>query len=364
MKTQLNTFLSKNLATILASGRTVDFSKHEANTVDVKALTIGQPTDGDSRATVGLDEQLGAQIMELARSRFAILGLIASKDVSSAAYREFIFQSVPDLLIQVQGEKDNTVIWPLTGTPTYESVSMKVGKLYAKPLISTEAITDPSANIFTHFVTLIVEEFGRNWNHEVIYGDGGVTNIRGLLSASRINPTQSIIADPVTRTKEFFPVILSGVADSLGDADASAANSAHDNLIDMEFYVPSVYQENSAYIMNRNTLKSYRKMSDESGKKFVMFSGGNFLINERIVFLDDFMPNADGTGPKSITEHKSPVIFGDLGQAYAICNVEDKFILDPFSADGGVVIKHTSRKGDLMQRNDAIVVLHSDATFV
>ena len=77
------------------------------------------------------------------------------------------------------------------------------------------------------------------------------------------------------------------------------------------------------------------------------------------------MPNEDGTVQgTAMTGKNFPVIFGDLSKAFALCSIDDHFLVDPYSADGGVTIKYSSRKGDLVQNHDAIVVLRTTATWV
>ena len=56
-----------------------------------------------------------------------------------------------------------------------------------------------------------------------------------------------------------------------------------------------------------------------------------------------------------------PIIFGDLSKAYALCNIDENMIVDPYTLDGAVQFKHEQRKGDIVQHNDAIVIVKVSA---
>lgn len=330
--------------------------------IDTKALTIGG-TGGESLA---IDEQLGMTIIERARENVEILSLIATKNVSSVEYREMVLRAYP--AVAAQGEQTGTgngTVWAQTATQTYVEVTMKVGKQYAKPLISREAIKDPHIDIMAHLETLLAEEVARYWALQVLYGTGIDNDLRGILhkdaTNGRIHPTKNQ-ADAGTRDVNYYYVMTSGIDDSIGATDPTAANSAIDNAIDLTVALKSKYLKNSKFVMNRRTLGDYRKLKDREGRPLIQFEQGMFMLVGYPVVIEDYLPDADGTYPRT-GALKTPVIFGDLSRAYALCSIDDDFLYNPYKADGAIMLEYTSRKGDIVQNSDAIVVMASQATF-
>ncbi len=342
--------------------------------IDTKELTIGA---GNGEA-LAIDEELGRSIIERARENVVILNLIATKNIGSVDYREMVLTGYPVTGAQSEqsgGAGGNTApgdIWALTATATYEGVALKVGKQYAKPIISNEAINDPHIDIYAHLQTLLAEELSRYWALQVIYGNGAADNIRGILSTSRVSATESVLptfptaAQPTARNVEFYPVELSGTEDSIGNADPTAANSAIDKVIDMTVALPARHLAGASFTMNRRTLGLYRKLKDLEGRPLMQFEAGGFNLVGHPVNIEDYMPDVDGTNPAAYAavNMRYPVIFGRLDKAYALCHISDNFLFDPYSADGGVMLKYESRKGDIVQSNDAIVVFRTDADFI
>ncbi len=340
--------------------------------IDTKELTIGA---GNGEA-LAIDEELGRSIIERARENVVILNLISTKNIGSVDYREMVLTGYPVTASQSeQSGNSNTApgdIWALTATATYEGVALKVGKQYAKPIISNEAINDPHIDIYAHLQSLLAEELSRYWALQVIYGNGAADNIRGLLSTSRISATESVrptfptAASPTARNVEFYPVELSGIEDSIGDPDPTAANSAIDKVIDMTVALPARHLAGASFTMNRRTLGLYRKLKDLEGRPLMQFESGGFNLVGHSVNVEDYMPDVDGTNPAAyaVANMRYPVIFGRLDKAYALCHISDNFLFDPYSADGGVMLKYESRKGDIVQSNDAIVVFRTDADFL
>jgi HK97 family phage major capsid protein len=346
--------LSDKLKEVLLSGEKSDFAK-----IDTKSLSIG----GSGGESLAIDEELGRTIIERARENVAILGLVANKNVGSVEYREMVLRNYP-ATGKVLENTTGAAAWSLTGTQSYVGVAMTVAKQYAKPVISDEAIADPHIDIYSHLQTLLSEETARYWAIQVLFGTGAANNeLRGILnesaSAGRLDATESIEYDTALRDVNIYMAKVSAVNDSIGD-DVSAI----DNAIDMTTLVPSRYLGNSKFVMNRRTLGNYRKLRDEDNKPLIQFEAGGFFLVGYSIVIEDYMPNEDGTVQgTAMTGKKFPVIFGDLSKAFALCSIDDNFLVDPYSADGGVTIKYSSRKGDIVQNNDAIVVLRTSATW-
>lgn len=314
--------------------------------IDCKGLAIGG-TGGESLA---IDEELGRRVIEKAREQVAILGLIGSKSVGSVDYREMVLRNYPGVAKgteQIAGTN-----WAATGTQTYEEIVMNVGKQYAKPFISDEAINDPHIDLMSHLTSLLADEMSRRWAQQVLAGDGTTGNLRGMLSSNRLDAALTASGESYkavdTRDNDFYFAVASGVDGDLG-ADSAAIM---DTLIDVTVALQTAFHANAKWVMNRRTLGAIRKLRDSENRPLIKFEESAFNLLGYPVVVEDYMPDynvADAAG----------IMFGDLERAYCLVDIDDKFLVDPYSLDGAVQLKQTSRKGELVQNNDAIVVLVS-----
>lgn len=309
------------------------------SSIDTKALAVGG-TGGESLA---IDQELGRRIIERARENVVILGLVGSKTVSSTDYREMVLRGYPTTAKGTERVPGMTN-WTETGTQTYEQVVMKVGKQYAKPFISDEAISDPHIDLMSHLEVLLAEEMSRYWANQVLFGDGSTDNLRGMLSSNRIDAVESLVNNN-ERDFDYYPIVASGSAASIG-ADSVAIM---DNMINMTIALPTPYLNGSSWTLNRRTLGTLRKMRDAEQRPLIQFESGGFTLLGHSLNIEDYFPDA--------VANSTPICFGQIAKAYTLINIDDKFLLDPYSQDGGVLIKATSRKGEMVMHNDAVVFL-------
>lgn len=308
--------------------------------VDTKALAVGG-TGGESLA---IDQELGRRVIERARENVAILGLVGRKSVSSTDYREMVLRGYPATAKGTENVAGASGNWTETSTQTYEQVVMKVAKQYAKPFISNEAMKDPHIDLMAHLEVLLAEEFSRYWALQVLFGNGATDNLRGILTTNRLDPVESA-KDNDTRDFDYYPEIKSGAAADIGTDDKSIM----DNMIDLTVALPTKYLQGSAYTMNRRTLGVLRKLRDAEQRPLIQFEASGFNLLGFGINIEDYWPD--------IAANAHPVVFGQLSQAYTLIDIDDEYLLDPYSADGGVLIKATSRKGEMVMHNDAVVFL-------
>jgi HK97 family phage major capsid protein len=323
--------------------------------VEVKALTIAG-ADGESLA---IDDELGRTVIERARENVAILNLIGSKSVGSVNYRELVLRNYPTV-----GETgENTTLagadWSATDTQTYEEVVMKVGKQYAKPQVSDEAVNDPHVDLYAALERLLADEIGRYWAKQVLAGDGSANQINGILfddAGGTIGHMDTRDAtDDGTKGESWksndvrnptkFPVLPTGVA----GAFPATSLAFMDLLIDATVAIPSNYLASASWTLNRRTLGKIRKLRDGEERPLIQFEMGSFSLLGHAITVEDYMPNE--------AADSFPIIFGDLKKAYALCDIDSTYLLDPYSVDGAVQIKSSIRKGSLVQNNDAIIVI-------
>ena len=68
------------------------------------------------------------------------------------------------------------------------------------------------------------------------------------------------------------------------------------------------------------------------------------------VVIDDTLPD--------MTANSTPIIFGDMGSAYAINDGDiDKLLIDPYSVDECTVVKYSKEMFEMVQNSDAILIV-------
>lgn len=355
-KAALNTALKGAL-----SGAEKKNNSFKLNSLDVKGLTLG----GDSGEVLAIDGELGRTIIERARENVAILGAIAIKSVGSVDYRELVLRNRPaslaDGIEQIAGISSGIASsnQDSTNTQSYEQVGLQVAKKYLKPFISNEAASDPHIDLVAELQRLLVEEMSRTWALQVLLGTGTGQNLRGILTArvDHAATTGESYKSNDARDFDIFPVHNSGASASLG----ATATAVLDLLVDITTELPTAYLQGAAWMMNRRTLGIVRKLKDNQGRPLVNFEAGvtapektqagfnGQSILGYPVIVEDYMPD--------VAADSLPIIFGDLSKAYALCNIDENMIVDPYTLDGAVQFKHEQRKGDIVQHNDAIVIV-------
>ena len=336
--------LNQKLRDLFTGDKGVDLAN-----VDTKALAVG----GTGGEALAIDEELGRRVIERARENVAILGLIGSKSVSSVNYREMVLRNYPGTAKGIENVAGTN--WNATATQTYEQVVMQVAKQYAKPQITHEAARDPHIDLMAHLETLLAEEMSRYWALQVLFGDGRPDNLRGILSSKRasLGAGSESRKDAAERDFDFYKVVPSTEAAKLG----SDHEEIIDNMIDLTIEVPTQYLSNSSYTMNRRTLGVLRKIKQSTDgtdlRPLIQFEAGNFTLVGYGVNIEDYMPD--------VAADSMPIIFGDLSRAFVLIDIDDEYLVDPYTTDGVVTLKSTSRKGEIVQNNDAIVILSCEA---
>ena len=211
---------------------------------------------------------------------------------------------------------------------------------------------------------LAAEEFALKYCGDLLHGDGlkvgDVQNLRGILNA-RIDLangyTQALLPSD-QRSPEFFEVFKTGFDGALGDNNEAVI----DCLIDLQTELPFKYDGEAAWYMSRNTFKSLRKIkiNETAGDIRPLLTSDfgtagvdqGFALFGKPVYLVDQMPSMDGSTAST------PIIYGDLGMATEWLSVSDSehFIIDEITAKGVKKLYQDSRKGEVINENDSIVI--------
>ena len=276
----------------------------EAHNYEMRAMNDkGEDKNAETRA---LDERF----MNYIRGETRALDIGDNGGVIPAHIANRIIETVKDMspiysmvtVFMVGGD----LVFPvwLDSHEDSEGVTRKINAAYVGDM---EELTDSGSK----FTTVKLE------NHIV----GVLTKIsKSLINRTDLDVLSFLIRKTAESLVEFLERELivgtegkmQGVLSATKQTEAASATMiTADNLIDLQMSVPEVFQSNSAWIMNRDTLKAIRKLKD---------GNGNFLLNKdattafgweilgRRVLTTDSMPKV-GAGAL-------PVAFGDYSGLY------------------------------------------------
>ena len=264
-----------------------------------KTLNITNADEG-GRAVA---EILSRDVIEYAREYSPVLSQVGRKPSMTRNFRELVLVTYPS--VQEGIENVAGVAVAETTTQEYKEVKSKEFKVNAKP-----RITDGT---------------GKSW-------------------------LPTLAADPAdARPADYYPVIGTGVSGDLGADDIARVNF----IIDLVNTLPTQWLARAKFHMNRKTKAKLEKIRDADEKPIFMNSyreGGGFMLMGFPVVIDDTLPD--------MTANSTPIIFGDLGSAYAINDGDiDKMLIDPYTVDECTVVKYSKEMFEMVQNSDAILIV-------
>lgn len=312
----------------------------------LKALNLTNVGEGKE----SVDEVLSTMIIERAREAYPIVGAVGRKSIARAMREEVLvsFPSVQEGIENVAGTSISE-----TSTQKYVEVLSQIAKINAKPRITDEALYGSDLDLYGHLLRLLDDEVGRKLASQILFGNGTGKNMRGILSSNRVDagvggesfkPTFDA-TDP--RSPDVYPVVSTGVASSLGASDKATV----DFLINLQTALPSQYLAGSSWYMNRKTFGAMKKLRDANDNPIFSenFRGAGWSLFGFPVVLEDSMPD--------VAADSTPIIFGDLAQAFYMSNGDiDKMLIDPYTVDGCTVVKLDQEYFEIVGKNDAIVI--------
>jgi len=336
------------------NGTVPDFTKfvEQHGAEQFKTLNITNPDEG-GRAVA---EILSRDVIEYAREYSPVLGQVGRKASMTRNFRELVLVTYPS--VQEGIENVAGVDVAETSTQEYKEVKSKEFKVDAKPRITDEAMYGADMDLYGDLVRLLGREVSIYLAAQVLYGNGTGKNARGILSSNRVDITDgtgkswlpTLAADPaLARPADFYPVAGTGVAGDLGADDIARVNF----LIDLVNTLPTQWLARAKFYMNRKTKAKLEKIRDAQAMPVFVNSyreGGGFMLMGFPVVIDDTLP--------SLAANSTPIIFGDLGAAYAINDGDiDKLLIDPYTVDNCTVVKYSKEMFEMVQNSDAILVV-------
>lgn len=326
-----------------------DFFKFVTDHADTHFKTLNITTGSEGGFAVA--EVLAMDVIDYAREHSPILGEVGRKPSMTRNYRQLVLRGLPGTRAGIEHVAGTATT--NTATQTYVEIASRVFKVEAEPRITDEAMYGTDINVYADLVSLLGEQIGDYLAAQVLYGDGTTAKVaRGILSSSRVDITDSTGESwkPVTtRDADFYPVMGTGVSGSLGADDAAII----DLVIDLPNTLPTKYLKNAKYHMNRRTKGIFEKVRDEEGRPIFKMNYMEIrgpVLNGYPVVIDDTLPD--------VAADSLPIIFGDLNSAYAINDGDiNKMLLNPYKVTGCTVIEYAKEMFEMVQKNDAIIVV-------
>jgi HK97 family phage major capsid protein len=317
-----------------------------------KALNLTNADEG-GRAVA---EVLSRDVIEYAREYSPVLSEVGRKPSMTRNFRELVLVTYPSVAEGIENVAGTD--FAETTTQEYKEVKSKEFKVSAKPRITDEAMYGADIDLYGDLVRLLGREVSIYLAAQVLYGNGTGKNARGILSSSRVDITDgtgkswlpTLAADPANaRPADFYPVVGTGVSGDLGADDVARM----DFIIDLVNTLPTQWLSGAKFHMNRKTKSKIEKIRQENGDPVFLMSyreGNGLMLMGYPVVIDDTLPN--------MTANSTPIIFGNLGAAFAINDGDiDKMLIDPYTVDDCTVVKYSKEMFEMVQNSDAILIV-------
>lgn len=287
------------------------FKKGEINA----SLNKGADSEGGYLAPVEWDRTITDTLVEVSPMR-----QIASTQVISTAG----FTKLFNLRGTGSGWVAEDAARPETSTPSFGSMTITPGEIYANPGATQGMLDDAAVDLEAWIAGEVQTEFAKEEGLAFISGNGTdkpngfLTYATGAANANA-NPLGSISVDTAV----------------------SATAVTEDELLDLIYGVPSSYTNGARFVMNRTTMGKIRKLRDGDGRQLWQPSTAegqpSTLLAYPVTELPDMPDMATGT---------TPIAFGNFARAYLIVDRTGVRVLrDPFTAKPKVLFYTTKRVG-------------------
>ena len=222
-----------------------------------------------------------------------------------------------------------------TGTPQLKALEFPTMEVYAEPHATQGMLDDASFGVESWLADEVSIEFAEQEGGAFITGNG-VGKPRGILSYDAVANSNQAWGN--------LGFVTSGAAAALSDAD---------KLIDLVHSLKRGYRNESAFLMNDQTLAACRKFKDVAGN--YVFQPGlredapDMLLGKRVE-IDDYMPD--------IAANALAIAFGNFRRGYVITDrMGIRVLRDPFTSKPYVKFYTTKRVGGGVQDYAAIKLM-------
>lgn len=236
------------------------------------------------------------------------------------------------------GERDSRTE---TDTPTVNLLTFPAMELYANPAATQTMLDDGMIDIAAWLADEVSITFAEAEGLAFCQGNG-VDRPRGI--------TQYDTVADASWAWGSIGYIASGVAAALSDS----SNNGIDALISMVYGLKQGYRGNAAWLMNKSTVSTVRKLKSATEELYLwqppVAAGQPATLLGYPLADDDNMPD--------IAANAYPIGFGDWRRAYVIVDrVGTRVLRDPFTNKPYVHFYTTKRVGGGVQNYEAVKLL-------
>lgn len=290
-------------------------------------LNKGADAEGGYLAPNEWDRTITDKLIEVSPMR----QLATVQNISVASFRKLF--NLRGTTSGWAGEEDTR---SETNTATFGSMTFTPGELYANPAATQQMLDDAEVNLESWLAGEVETEFAYQEGLAFVSGNGTnkpagfLTFATGAANAA-VNPL--------------------GAIEKLTAASATAITA--NEIVDLVYALPSAYTQNARFVMNRDTQKAVRKLTD---------GDGNFLWQPSFVAGQPSTLMGYGVTEMAAMPDMAasalPLAFGDFRRGYLIVDRTGIRVLrDPYTNKPFVHFYTTKRVGGGVKDPQCIKVL-------
>ena len=346
-----NKKLNEAIRAICSKGEKSELSNFE----DGLTIKAGMNISTDSEGGIAVIDKWDRSIIESMRQQSVLLSMLPVRQVSNMKLNKWV-------LTKHAGNRwgnENATQQAVGNTDAneYAKVSGTYGKILAYPFYTREAVTDPEFDLVSRLKTDVVTEIGREIatqlvrNIKTTRANTDTTNEsnapKGVLSL--FDPTESVKATGTgagERGYQYAGAVKTGKAAVLGDNATEIIkymNKLKTSLI-------PAYRSGAKWIMNENTYNILAELQDAQGRFYlrpdVSGDSAGYFLGYPIV-IEYLMPD--------VKAGTTPIIFGDIAQAFELLDVHNSYMLvDPYKVPGNYQFYYERRLGSIQGDVEAV----------
>lgn len=315
------------------SSEPVDAEYVEAFTAHIRsgrieaALSRGSAEDGGYLAPTEWDRTITQRLAQISPMR----ALAFVQNTSKASFSKlFAEHGTASGWVAEDAARDNT------GTGKFKTLTYSTGEIYANPMATQQILDDAEIDLEAWLAGEVDREFAMKEGVAFLSGDG-TDKPTGLLT---------YITGGANADKHPWGAIK---AVNSGDANAITA----DSILDLIYELPSEYEGNATFIMNRNTLRIVRKLTDGQGNYLWQPS---FIAGQPSTLAG--YPVVEMPGMPDVAANSTPIVFGDFKQGYMILDrIGVRVLRDPYTNKPHISFYTTKRVGGGLLNPDCLKAL-------
>lgn len=293
-------------------------------------LNKGADPEGGFLAPVEWDRTITDKLVEVSAMR----SIASVQNISTAGFTK---------LFNLRGTGSGWVgeeeARPETSTPTFGSMVITPGEIYANPGATQGMLDDAAVDLESWLANEVQTEFAKQEGLAFVAGNG-VNKPNGFLSYATgaanagANPLGAIGVDPAAATTAV----------------------TEDELLDLIYGTPASYTNGARFVMNRTSLGKIRKLRDADGRQLWQPSSVAGQPSQLLAYPVTEMPDMP-----DMAANTTPIAFGNFARGYLIVDRTGVRVLrDPFTAKPKVLFYTTKRVGGAVVDPKAIRILQMD----